>query len=181
MPNIPAIPSSSAKKMAQAVAKQIAQEPLEILKTASSQISGETLKPQENYSPTQNQDSQAKLIRNQAELQDKIKSSRRMEAFQRELDDIRKQDVFRDLQEKISQGFEIPLTDYPELSMEQKQVLKAQMEAVRFQKQQAEYAEAQGGGRLFGSAKKGRKMGGSQKQEAEKQQTRVEKPVPPSG
>jgi len=182
MPNIPAIPTNSAKKMAQAVARQIAQEPLEILKTASSQITGEeTPKPQESYSQPQSGDAQAKIIRNQQELQDKIKSSRRMEAFQRELDDIRKQDLFRDLQEKISQGFEIPLTDYPDLSMEQKQVLKAQMEAVRFQKQQMEYAESQGGGPLFGSSKKGRRMGSNQKQEAEKQQTRVEKPVPPSG
>ena len=55
------------------------------------------------------------------------------------------------------------------------------MEAVKYQKQQTEYMESQSGGSLFGSAKKGRKMRGGQKGEAEKQQTRVEKPVPPSG
>jgi len=109
-----------------------------------------------------------------------MKSSRLIEALERELGDIHKQDIFKDLQARITDGEIIPLEDYSELSMEQKQVLKAQMEAVAFQKKQHEFAESQGGGSLFGTAKKGRKQGG-QKQEAEKQQTRVEKPVPPSG
>jgi hypothetical protein len=170
------------KKLAQTIAKQMAQEPLEILKNASEQVTGqEAPRSQESQSsPSGNQDQQ-KLIEHQNELHDKMKTGRRMEAFQRELDDIRKQNLFKELQAKISEGLVIPLEDYSDLSMEQKQVLKAQMEAVKFQKQQAEYAATEGGGALFGSAKKSRKMGGSQKQEAEKQQQRVEKPVPPSG
>ena len=104
-----------------------------------------------------------------------------MEALKREIEDIHKQDLFSDLQKRVSAGEEIPLENYSELTLDQKQVLKAQMEAVKFQKQQAEYAEVQGTGKLFGSAKKGRRFGSGQKQEAEKQQTHVEKPVPPSG
>jgi len=170
------------KKLAQTVAKQLAQEPLEILKSASAQVTGvETQRPQENYQQPQNPDNQTKMVQHQQELQDKMRSSRRMEAYQRELEDIRKQDVFKKLQERISQGEEVPLQDFSELSMEQKQVLNAQMEAVRFQKKQAEYMESQNSGGLFGSAKKSRRMGSSQKQEAQKQETRVEKPVPPSG
>jgi len=182
MPNIPAKASDSAKKMAQSIAKQLAQEPLEILKDAAAQVTGvETQRPQENYQQPQNTDNQTKLIHDQQELQDKMRSSRRMEAYTRELEDIRKQDVFKKLQERISQGIEVPLNDYSELSMEQKQVLNAQMEAVKFQKRQAAYMESQNSGSLFGSSKKSRRMGSGQKQEAEKQQTRVEKPVPPSG
>lgn len=173
--------TKSVKSLAQQIAKQMAQEPLEILKNASSQVTGqEVQRPPENYSQPQTPDDQKKLINSQQELQDKMKASRRMEAFARELEDMHKQDLFRDLQGKISEGIEVPLEDYSELTMEQKQVLKAQMEAVKFQKDQAEYNESQKGFQLPAS-KKGRKMGGGQKGQAEKEQTRVEKPVPPSG
>lgn len=173
--------SNSAKSLAQQIARQMAQEPLEVLKTASSQVTGEEMqRSPENQSASQTPEDQTKLLHHQQEIQDKMKSTRRMEALERELGDIHKQDLFKDLQGRISKGEEIPLEDYSELSMEQKQVLKAQMEAVKFQKQQAAYQESQAGGKLFGSAKKGRNMRG-QKAEAERQQTRVEKPVPPSG
>lgn len=171
----------SAKDLAQKIARQMAQEPLEVLKTASSQVTGEEMqKSPENHSTPQTSEDQTKLLHHQQEIQDKMKSTRRMEALERELTDIHKQDTFKDLQARVSAGEEIPIEDYSELSMEQKQVLKAQMEAVKFQKQQAAYNQSQEGFKMPGS-KKGRKMGSSQKQEAEKQQTRVEKPVPPSG
>lgn len=175
--------TKSARDLAQQIAKQMAREPLELLKNASSQVTGaEVSKPQESgEAPPQTSEDQKKLIGHQQELLDKSKSTRRMEALERELTDIRKQDVFKDLQGRIAQGEEVPLEDYAELTMEQKQVLKAQMEAVKFQKKQAEYNASQEGGSLFGSSKKSRKMGSSQKQEAEKQQTHVEKPTPPSG
>jgi len=175
--------AASAKSLAQQIAKQMAREPLEILKNATGQVTGEEIqKPGESQTQApQTPEDQVKLQHHQQELQDKMKSTRRMEALERELGDIHKQDVFKDLQAKIAEGIEVPLEDYSNLTMEQKQVLRAQMEAVRFQKKQKEYAESQTGGSLFGTAKKGRKMGSSQRQEAEKQQTRVEKPVPPSG
>lgn len=173
--------TKSAKTLAQQIAKQIAREPLEVFKTASGQVIGsEVTGPRESQPSPQTPEEQTKLVHHQQELQDKMKSTRRMEALERELGDIHKQDTFKDLQAKISEGEIPPLEDYPELSMEQKQVLKAQMEAVKFQKQQAEYARFQEGFKLPGS-KKGRKFGSSQKREAEKQQTHVEKPVPPSG
>lgn len=174
--------AKSAKSLAQQIAKQMAREPLEVLKTASTQVTGVEAPRSPDAPPVpQTVEEQTKLIHHQEELQDKMKSSRLMEALERELGDIHKQDLFKDLQAKIAEGVLVPLEDYSELSMEQKQVLKAQMEAVTYQKKQQEYAESQSGGSLFGSAKKGRKMGGGQKGEAEKQQTRVEKPVPPSG
>ena len=174
----------SAKNLAQKIARQIAEEPIEILKDAGNQIIGaEQGNLQENSSQNQNPENQAKIIRHQNELQDRAKSGRRMEALNRELSDIHKQDLFKDLQAKISQGDEIPVADYSELSMEQQQVLIAQMEAVKYQKQQAAYNQSQGG-TLSIISKPSRKMGAGQrgqKAEAEKQTTRVEKPVPPSG
>lgn len=180
MSNLAQDTTKSAKSLAQQIAKQMAQEPLEILKSAREQTTGiETSESLDNQFPDQNVNQQKKL-EEQQKIQDNLRSSRRLEAYQRELEDIRKQDVFRDLQQRISEGEEIPLEDYSELTMDQKQVLNAQMEAVKFQKKQAEF-QSQEKVPLFGSSKKSRRMGSSQKQEAEKQQTRVEKPVPPSG
>lgn len=173
--------TKSAKTLAQQIAKQMAREVPEVLKTVSSQVTGaeKPFVPEQGAQPRTHEE-QSKLIQHQQELQDKMKSTRLIEAFQRELNDIRKQDVFKDLQSRIAQGEDPPLEDFSELSMEQKQVLKAQIEAVRFQRQQAQYAESKKTP-LFGSSKRSRRFGAGQKQEAEKQQTRVEKPVPPSG
>ena len=174
--------AKTARDLAQKIAKQMAQEPFEVLKTAREQVAPPEISPQ-NHQPAQNNENQNKAQEEQQKAQDKMKVSRRMEALEAELRDIHKQDTFKDLQAKISQGIEVPLEDYSELSMEQRQVLKAQMEAVKYQKQQAAYNESQSGVPMA-VAKPGRRMGAgqkSQKAEAEKQQTRVEKPVPPSG
>ncbi len=179
--------ATTAKALAQQIAKQINDESSEILRTATSQVTGnEKVRSSESVQQApRTPDEQTKLIAHQQELQDKMKASRMMEAFKRELDDIRKQDVFKSLQRKIAEGEQPPIEDYHELSMEQKQVLKAQMEAAIYQKKQAEYQRSLESKTLFSGAKKGRKQGGGggkgQKGEMEKQQTRVEKPVPPSG
>jgi len=169
----------SAKGLAQKIAKQIAQEPLEVLKDVREQVAPQEISPQ-NPQPSQNNENQNKALEEQQKIQDKMKSGRRMEALNRELSDIHKQDLFKDLQAKISQGIEVPLEDYSELSMEQKQVLKAQMEAVRMSKRQNVQTSRQLEVPAIHS-KPSRRFGAGQKQEAEKQQTRVEKPVPPSG
>jgi hypothetical protein len=169
----------SARDLAQKIARQMAQEPLEVLKDVREQVAPQEISPQ-NPQQGQNSENQNKALADQQKNQDKMKSTRRMEALNRELSDIHKQDLFKDLQAKISQGTIVPLEDYPELSMEQKQVLKAQMEAVRTSRRQ----DAQASKQLEVPAihsKPSRRFGAGQKQEAEKQQTRVEKPVPPSG
>lgn len=156
------------------IIKQIAQEPLEILKTARSQVSGEKqVLPQEEIRK------EAKAEDSGSQIQDKMKSTRLVEAYQRELTDIQKEELFKDLQRRIAQGEEIPLEDYPGLSLEQRQVLKAQMEAVKIRNaesgmQNVELQEpvAKKSRRLFNFGKK---------QEVKRQQTRVERIVPPSG
>ncbi|MGA3292239.1 MAG: hypothetical protein ABSC49_03800 [Candidatus Microgenomates bacterium] len=172
-----------ARDLAQKIAKQIAKGPLEVLKTANEQVfNPENIPLNENPQVSQSGDLEQKKIEEQQITQDKIRTSRGMEALKSELSDIEKQDLFKNLQEKITQGEEIPLEDYPTLSIEQKQVLKAQTEAVKYQKDQAAYNESKGA-LPFVSSKPNRRFGAgrSQKAEAERQQTRVEKPVPPSG
>jgi len=166
------------KNLAQTIAKQMAHEPLEVLNDVKEQAVGETLNPSVPPPENQNND-QGKVIEQQKKLNDQMKSGRRMEALQKEIDDIRKQDIFKDLQRRISEGEEISLEEYPELSMEQKQVLMAQMEAVRNQKAAANKNVLAEVPTIH--SKPSRRFGAGQKQEAEKQQTRVEKPVPPSG
>lgn len=170
--------TKSAKSLAQQIAKQIAREPIEILKEAKEQTTGEETSNLPGKPVPEHTETQQKKIEEQKQIQDKMKSSRLYDAFKRELDDIRKQDVFSDLQKRISEGEEIPLEDYPELSMEQKQVLKAEMEAIRMQKKvQTETVQEV----PAVHSKPSRRFGAGQKQEAEREQTRVEKPVPPSG
>lgn len=170
--------AKSAKAMAQQIAKQMAREPLEILKTAGEQTFGpEAPRTPENQPTGQEYTSQEQL--GQKEELDSLKSSRRVEALNRELEDIRKQDLVHDLQKRISDGEDISLEEYPELTIEQKQVLKAQKEAVRSQNSKLNAQDANV--LIEPSAKPSRRFGPTRKQEAEKQQTRVEKPVPPSG
>lgn len=172
--------TKSAQDVARNIAKQIAQEPIEIIKDAASQVSGiEKSKPQEKGQGGQTEDQSQKTKNLQEELKDKAFAGRRMQALQNEIDDIRKQGVFKELQEKISQGEDVYLEDYPELSMEQKQVLKAQMEAVKSRQQQAQYNASLTEVPAIHS-KPSRRFGAGQKHEAEKQQTRVEKPIQPS-
>jgi len=131
------------KKTAQQIAKQMAREPSEVLKTAGTQVTGsekksanhqvssnpihKTEKPQQNGTPSE------------AEL--KMKSERLLRANREELDQIRKQKVFKDIQKRISEGEEVPLENISELSMEQKQVLKAQMEAIKLRKSKQQESE----------------------------------------
>lgn len=177
--------SKSAKSIAQNIAKQVAEEPLEILKNAGAQMVGS----EAGWSGVQTAgqpDSQTSSgqpdngVSAQQKLEDQTFAQRQMQALQREINDIRKQGIFKDLQARISNGEYIPLQDYPELSMEQKQVLKAQIEAVKIQQTQAKYqANLQEVPTVH--SKPSRRFGAGQKHEAEKAQTRVEKPIPPSG
>ena len=172
--------TNSAKNLAQQIVKQMADEPLEILKDVKEQTTGEELSGQLDSQRPGDSDEQKKPSERQGQLNDQIKSSRRIEAFQREIEDIRKQNLFKDLQRNISEGGKIPLEDYPELSIDQKQVLNAQTEAVRVKMTNAKNADD----KLLvePAVKKGRQLFNfGKKQSMKNEQTRVEKPVPPSG
>lgn len=164
------------KNLAKTIAKQIAQEPLEILKDAREQVTG-VEQPQTQNEQTTRPGEISPQEKAQREALDKMKSGRRMEALDRELADISREGLFKELQQKISEGKEVYVDEYSELSVEQKQVLKAQQEAVEKQKEVMQNQSENKS--LFGSSKPSRRFG--QKQQAQKEQTRVEKPVPPSG
>jgi len=170
--------NKTAQDIAKSMAKQIANEPLEILKDAGEQMVGGPTPANVDF-PRPDQET-PDVQAEQDNLQDKTFANRRIQALQKEIGDIEKHDLVTDLQAKISQGEEIPLEDYPGLSMEEKQVLKAQMEAFKIRRQEAQYSEGVGEVPTIHS-KPSRRFGAGQKHEAEKQQTRVEKPVPPSG
>lgn len=166
---------NSAKTLAQQIAKQMAREPLEILTNAREQTTGETFSEQLGNQTTRQPEDQQKVIHEQQALQDKMKSNRLIEALNRELDDIHKQKVFKELQERIMNGEVVPLEEYTELTMDQKQVLNAQMEAVK--NQRAIQSTNQNVGVPAINSKPSRRFGAGQKQQAQKEQTRVEKPV----
>ena len=61
-----------------------------------------------------------------------------MNTYKQELDQIENQNLFRDLQQKIQAGEDIHLEDYlTQLSIEQRDVLRALIEGVNIQKQNA--------------------------------------------
>lgn len=170
-------PAQTTKTLAQKIAQQMQDESLEILKDAKEQITGKESGDngsREQYDP----EAQANLLHEQKKAQDHAKSQRLLQAYQRELEDVRKQDLLKNLQRRIAEGEEVPLEDYPELSMEHKQVLRAQMEAVR-----ARNLQSTGSKPLVEPvAKKGRRMFNfGKKTSMKREQTRVEKVVPPSG
>lgn len=167
--------AKTAQDLAHNIAKQIANEPSEILKEAAGQVVGDGVQIPDIQTGTKLQEENQEYH----ESQDKIKSQRVFGALQKEIEDIRRGDVFKDLQARISQGVDVPIDNYTELSMEQKQVLKAQAEAFRNQSRKNEEAGLTEVPTIH--SKPSRRFGAGQKQEAEKERTRIEKPIPPSG
>ena len=155
-------------------ARIFSDEPLELLKAAKRQIAPEN----ESYPEEQNQiksNSEIPQDEQQYKKQKAESEGRTLQALESELKDIRRQKIFNDLMQRIQSGEDVPLEEFSELTFEQKDVLKAQMEAVRTRNAQPETNQL-----VEPASKKGRQLIG-QKQSAQKQTTRVEKPVPPSG
>lgn len=163
-------------------AKQFADEPLELLKNARAQVTGEQLTglEQAKSDPAMHQNKSDPEIPQDEKDYKKQKSEsegRTLQALESELKDIRRQKIFNDLVARIQNGEDVPLEEFSELSYEQKDVLKAQIEAIKTQQITSHQSQNT---LIEPVAKKGRQMFG-QKQSAQKQTTRVEKPVPPSG
>jgi hypothetical protein len=159
------------RQMAQQIAKQIAQEPLEILKQAGEQVAN-TEAPKEP--PEEKKEQTPPELKKKIAVQDQ----RHLQAYEKEIEDIRREKIFADLQRRIAEGEEITLTDFPELSREQIEVLQAQQMAVSVRKEEAEKQKPL----VEPSTKQSRDLfGRGQKAQAEKQKTHVERPLPPSG
>lgn len=162
-------------------AQQVAQEPLEILKSAAQQVASTEQSPSVNVPQnpeTQSSSSEVSPEEQSYKKQVAEQDGRHLQALESELKDIRRQKIFNELLKRIQSGEGVPLEEFTELSFEQRDVLKAQMEAVKIQNQNSQNMSS---GLIEPNAKKGRQMGGGQKKSAQQQTTRVEKPVPPSG
>lgn len=173
--------TAQVKQVIKKSAKQIGEEPLELLRTAAKQVTGVENLPNANAGPEQpktNADPEIPQDETKYKQQVAEQDGRHLQALESELKDIRRQKLFNELMKRIQAGEGVPLEEFSELSYEQKDVLKAQMEA--FKKQQTMQSN-QSSGIPMPSSKQGRKMGGGQKGAAKKEETRVEKPVPPSG
>ena len=168
-----------AKNLAQTMAKQAAREPWEILKEAGHQVfPQETLgqiNSNQNSNPEQAAIENSKLL----EERDKIRSQRLIEALTAELRDKTKGDLIKDLQEKIAGGKDVYLDNYPGLTVEEKDSLKKQVEAVEIQKAQK---AAQTSSLIEPAVKKGRRLFNfGKKAQLQRKQTQTERPLPPSG
>ncbi len=161
-------------------AQQMAQEPLELLKSAAKQVTGVENLP--NSNPQAHQEKPKEdgdgVPQDEKDYKKKVaeQDGRHLQALESELKDIRRQKLFNELMKRIQEGEDVPLEEFSELSFEHKDVLKAQIEAVKIRNSQRTTSSVD-----MPTSKKGRKMGGGQKGAAKKEETRVEKPVPPSG
>ena len=130
MPPIP----PTAKQVAINVAKQAAHEGNEIFKSAREQIITTSETPIKE-SPLDKGDSFKNLSNPSNESHPRNLSFLR--EYKQELDQIRRDNLFKELQRKIAEGEIIPLENYiNELSYEQREVLKAQMEAMKIRLEQ---------------------------------------------
>jgi hypothetical protein len=164
------------QQIAKQVAKQMAEEPFEIFKKAGQQISGTEKTEDITREPEEKKPFQT---REEVQLKQKIEvqGQRQMQALQKELEDIENQKLFNDLLKRVTEGEIIPLENFPQLSIEQKDVLKAQMEAVKMRKEEEKKEKPV----EEPETKKSRKLFGFGSSQAEKQKTHVEKILPPSG
>src|SRR5260221_11187174 len=159
----------TAQQIAQNVAKQTLHESNEFLKSARKQIAPIPEPPQNER---------------QASVPSKVEEKKPenlsfLNSYKSELEEIRRESLFKEMQQKISEGEFVPLENYiKELSFEQREVLKAQIEVIENQKQAAAISQ-QKDSPLQVVAKKGRNamMGMFKK----KNEQHVETRLPPSG
>ncbi len=135
----------SSKLAAIKTAKQVAKEPFEILKTAPPQILGVEGKKAEQggQMDTGNsekaEESMPRIREKKIEEEKDIQKSRNLKsAFEAELKDIHREEVFKKVQQTILAGEGVNVNDFPELSLEQKQVLNALKETVNTNSQKGQ-------------------------------------------
>lgn len=146
MPGVVSDAARSAKQIAIQAAKQMAKEPLEVVKQAGEQVKGQTLPVGE--SPSQEAINANITPEEKAKIQ--VQGQRQIQALETEIKEIR-------------------------IAKEQKELVEKQQELAQTEVKTETPVPVI-------ASKRSRRFGGfGQKANAEKQQTRVEKPLPPSG
>ncbi len=175
--------ASQIKSAPQDIAKKVAEETSEVLDDVITQVLGK----KDISNNSQNNDSSNFLgLNREASFSEEEKNRQkqadlsRLRELESEIEKIGIEKTIRELQEKIMAGETVYLENYPNIPIEQKQVLRAQMEAVRERlasQQQAQQPKSEPSTRLsrrlFG-------FGGSKKH-AEDLQRSTETRMPPSG
>lgn len=116
-------------QIAVSAAKQAVHESNEILKTAREQIAPLPQIDKKDEKPVEKPQTENSKPRNIGFLRE----------YKNELDEIKRENLFKELQRKISEGENIPIENYAiELNSEQKDVLKAQIEAMNLRSKQNE-------------------------------------------
>jgi hypothetical protein len=159
---MPISAKQTAQKAAQAVAKQASYETGEFLKSAREQV----MTPPET--PRQDENKKQEAPQEQKEDSTNKRHVSYLESYQQELEQIRRENLYKELLKKVTEGEVVPLEDYAkELSFEQRQVLKAQMEAVKARREQTEQEQSTNslpqiiskqGRRMFNKLKKQNEM-----------------------
>lgn len=172
--------TAQVKKTIKKTATQMAQEPLEILKNAKAQVSGSEVEPQVvKDGPPQTNEVPTPQQTEQRKKEVAISDNRNLKSLQSEMMEIRRQKLFNSLMQRIQSGEDVPIEEFQELSHEQRDVLKAQLEAYKKRSAQASAQKPL----VEPSSKRAKGLAGfgKRKTKVEKQQTRVEMPLPPSG
>lgn len=158
----------TAKQVAINAAKQAARESNEVLRTAGEQIFSSSEKPQER------QEGKKEDI---AQNNPPQKNLSFLNEYKGELEQIRRDNLFKELQREIAEGEEISLENYvKELGSEQREVLKAQMEAMKTRREAAANQKHESIPQII--SKRARGMMGIIKKRS---QQHVEMRQPPSG
>lgn len=171
----------STKQLAQQSAKQVAREPLEVIKTAGRQVAGaekkeEVKKPSDKTSVPE----KARDITPEKKRKIEKKGENLFQAYQSELEDIRKQEIFKDIQRRIQNGEDVSLIDIPGLTREQREVLSAQKKALKLREEEEE-KKKEDDQPVEPSTKIKRKMFTGVKGKLEKLKRKTETRLPPSG
>lgn len=171
----------SAKQIAKDSARKAAKEPLEVMKTAGRQVSGQEKAPQQDK-PTEvkKEDKGKEEISQEEKKKIQTKSRNLLQAYKSELEDIRKRELFKDVQRRIQEGEDVNVAAIEGLSREQKQVLKAQKEALQARAEE-EKAKSEDKEVVEPSSKPKRSMFAGVKGKLEKLKRKTEIRLPPSG
>lgn len=131
--NVPKI-VSQVKNIPKGIAKKVVDETSGVLEGAVTQV----LSTKDKYNNSQDNGDNIFLGLNvdksfSEEERDKLRQAdlSRLRELESEIEKIRIEKTVRELQEKIMAGETVYLENYPDIPIEQKQVLKAQLEAVR--------------------------------------------------
>ena len=168
--------TKGAKQIAIDAAKKMAREPLEILKNASETLTSPAAVNVKNY---QIGEKRPDILDQQKQEENMKKDLRIVQALENEMKDINRNKLIEEIQKKISLGEAVYFENYPELPPEQIDILKKQQWEVEEGRKQK--ANSKDGGVPGPAPKRSRRFGFSKKQAAERESTKTEKPMPPSG